>query len=59
MQACDLVAKREGLDDIKRLASGRSDIQIRAEYRQQAHLGDVIHHITHPLRLCLVLPTSS
>ena len=47
MQACDLVAKMEGLDDIKRLASGRSDIQIRAEYRQQAHLGDVIHPVVY------------
>ncbi len=47
LQAFDLVADRENIDDLKTLAGSRNKIQIRAEYRQQAHLEDEIKPIVY------------
>jgi acyl-ACP thioesterase len=47
LQSFDLVAGREGLDELKALAGSRNGIQIRAEYRQQAHLGDEISPVIY------------
>ncbi len=43
LQACGQVADRENLPEIRNLSGSTTDLQIRAEYKQQAHLGDVIH----------------
>ncbi len=43
LQACMQVAERENLDNLKELSGSSEGIQIRAEYKQQAHLGDVIY----------------
>ncbi len=47
LQACGIVAEREGLYELKELSGSREDMQIRAEYKQQAHLGDVIYPEVH------------
>ena len=49
LQACAQVSSRENLEDIKDLPTCRENIQIRAEYRQQAHLGFVIHPVVYNL----------
>ncbi|WP_408069988.1 acyl-[acyl-carrier-protein] thioesterase [Butyrivibrio sp. JL13D10] len=45
--AFDSVAKRENLEELHELSCSRSKIQIRAEYRQQAHLGDDISPVVY------------
>ena len=47
LQAFDAVAKREELEDLRALTESRDGIQIRAEDRQQAHLGDVISPVVY------------
>ena len=49
LQACAQVSSKENLEDIKDLPTCRENIQIRAEYRQQAHLGFVIHPVVYNL----------
>ena len=41
------VSKREGLSELSDMCALRSGIQIRAEYRQQAHLGDEINPLVY------------
>lgn len=43
LQACSQVAEKEKIDVLSAMALERQGIQIRAEYRQQAHLGDEIY----------------
>ncbi len=42
LQAFEQIGRDNGLDSLMELARERKQIQIRADYRQQAHLGDVI-----------------
>ncbi len=43
LQACSQIAEKEKIDELSSMAAERKGIQIRAEYRQQAHLGDDIY----------------
>ena len=47
LQACGQIAEKEGLTFVGGLSEKRSGIQIRAEYRQQAHLGDDISPVVY------------
>ncbi len=47
LQAFGQVAEREGIDALKSLSVSRKNIQIRAEYRQQAYLGDEISPVIY------------
>lgn len=41
--ACGQVADNENVDALSKMATARENMQIRAEYKQQAHLGDEIY----------------
>ncbi len=45
LQAFEQVGRDQGVEVLRELARDRRQIQIRADYRQQAHLGDVIHPV--------------
>lgn len=47
LKACENVAERENLQELRNLAGMRENIQIRAEYKKQAHLGDAIYPEVH------------
>ncbi len=47
LQAFEQIGKDENVNTLKELARDRKQLQIRAEYRQQAHLGDVIHPVVY------------
>ncbi|SEK80935.1 Acyl-ACP thioesterase [Butyrivibrio sp. ob235] len=47
LQAFDYVAEKNDLDKLRKLAKSREKIQIRAEYRQQAHLGDEVQPVVY------------
>ncbi|WP_026524803.1 acyl-[acyl-carrier-protein] thioesterase [Butyrivibrio sp. MB2005] len=43
LAAIEEFSGKENFDSLRTLAKNRQDFMVRAEYRQQAHLGDVIH----------------
>ena len=46
-QAFENVAKKNGMDELRRLARSREKLRIRVEYRQQAFLGDEVCPVVH------------